>query len=46
VSTLGTRLDKVMPVLSAKERAILVLRSLKDKTPRIFNSKEGHDVQS
>ena len=33
MSTLGTRLDKVMPVLSARERAILVLRSLKDKTP-------------
>ena len=31
--SLATRLDKLMPVLSAKERAILVLRSLKDKTP-------------
>jgi hypothetical protein len=27
------RLHKLMPVLSARERAVLVLRSLKDKTP-------------
>ncbi len=31
--SLGARLNKLLPVLSAKERAILVLRSLKDKTP-------------
>ncbi len=33
MSTIDSRLDKLMPVLSARERAILVLRSLKDKTP-------------
>ncbi len=31
--SLDARLDKLMPMLSARERAILVLRSLKDKTP-------------
>ena len=31
--SIDARLNQLMPVLSAKERAILVLRSLKDKTP-------------
>src|SRR6266540_1457270 len=31
--SIDARLNKLMPALSAKERAILVLRSLKDKTP-------------
>src|SRR5712691_7101460 len=31
---IDARLDKLMPVLSARERAILVLRSLKEKTPK------------
>ena len=31
--SLDARLNKVMPVLSARERGILVLKSLKDKTP-------------
>src|SRR6266540_3344369 len=31
--SIDARLNKLMPALSAKERAILVLRSFKDKTP-------------
>ena len=31
--SIDARLNKLMPVLTARERAILVLRSLKDKTP-------------
>lgn len=31
--SLDTRLNKLMPVLTARERAILILRSMKDKTP-------------
>jgi hypothetical protein len=31
--SLGTRLDKAMTTLSAQERGVLVLRSLKEKTP-------------
>ena len=30
--SLDTRLQKLMPALSAKERAILILRSLKEET--------------
>ena len=30
MSVLDARLDRLMPTLTAKERAILVLRSLKD----------------
>ena len=32
MSTLDTRLSRLMPALSAKERGVLVLRSLKDGT--------------
>ncbi|MPZ49024.1 MAG: hypothetical protein GEU75_06915 [Dehalococcoidia bacterium] len=31
--SLDARLNKLMPALSARERAVLVLRSMKDKTP-------------
>jgi hypothetical protein len=31
--SIDARLNKLMPVLTARERAILVLRALKDKTP-------------
>ena len=31
--SIDVRLNKLMPGLSAKERAILVLRSLREKTP-------------
>src|SRR3990172_10618616 len=33
MSTLDSRLKKLMPALTARERGILVLKSLKDKTP-------------
>jgi len=33
VSVLDARLDRLMPTLKAKERALLVLGSLKDGTP-------------
>ena len=33
MSVLDARLDRLMPTLTAKERAMLVLRSLKDGTP-------------
>jgi hypothetical protein len=31
--SIDARINRLMPVLSARERAVLVLRSLKDKTP-------------
>ena len=34
MSVLGNRLNKLMPTLTAKERAILTLRAFKERTPK------------